>query len=225
MSESPMTNGLDWSQVDDVLLDMDGTLLDRHFDNFFFEEELPLRYAAKHGLGLSEGRERLFALYRAVEGELDWTDLTYWSRTLDIDVVALTKEFDHMIVFLPDAEEFLHRLRTSGKGVHLVTNAHAAGVAIKAARTGIDRHVDRIVTASDVGYLKMRREYWPACRRVIGFDPIRTLYVDDDEACLDAAHAYGVRFVYHSSKSSSLLPPQPSSQYPSIESFRTFMTT
>ena len=40
----------DWSQIDDVLLDMDGTLLYRHFDNFFFEEELPPRYAALQSL-------------------------------------------------------------------------------------------------------------------------------------------------------------------------------
>ncbi len=32
-------NGFTWAGVDDVLLDMDGTLLDRHFDNFFFEDE------------------------------------------------------------------------------------------------------------------------------------------------------------------------------------------
>jgi 5'-nucleotidase len=34
---------LNWNEIDEVLLDMDGTLLDRHFDNFFFEEELPRR--------------------------------------------------------------------------------------------------------------------------------------------------------------------------------------
>ena len=48
-SEAPHQS-VDWSRIDDVLLDMDGTLLDRHFDNFFFEEELPRRYAVKHGL-------------------------------------------------------------------------------------------------------------------------------------------------------------------------------
>ncbi|MBH0176375.1 MAG: haloacid dehalogenase, partial [Nitrospira sp.] len=42
--------GFSWDQIDDVLLDMDGTLLDRHFDNFFFEEELPRRYAILQGL-------------------------------------------------------------------------------------------------------------------------------------------------------------------------------
>ena len=34
----------DWDHVDDVLLDMDGTLLDRNFDNVLFEEALPRRY-------------------------------------------------------------------------------------------------------------------------------------------------------------------------------------
>lgn len=211
-------NGLDWNAIDDVLLDMDGTLLDRHFDNVFFEEELPRRYAAKHGLAFTEARDRLMAMYRAVEGELDWTDLHYWSRRLEIDVVALTREFAHLIRFLPDAEAFLRHLRERGKRVHLLTNAHQAGIEIKAARTGLDRHVDRIVNAFEVGYLKMRREYWPACRALLRFDPARALYVDDDEACLAAAQAFGVAHLFHRSKSSSQLPPQPSARYRSIES-------
>jgi 5'-nucleotidase len=211
-------DGCDWERVAHVLVDMDGTLLDRHFDNFFFEEELPRRYAKKHRLSAEDARERLFRLYRAVEGELQWTDLHYWSRTLDIDVVAMTKEFDHMIGFLPGAEEFLRDVRDRGTPVILVTNAHAAGVEIKVSRTGLDRLVDRIVNAFDVGYLKMRAEFWPACRRLIGFEPAATLYIDDDEACLEAARRYGIGFIYHSAKSSSQLPPQPSSRYPSIES-------
>ncbi|MBD0306079.1 MAG: HAD hydrolase-like protein [Nitrospiraceae bacterium] len=220
MNQLSQTNGLNWQRVDDVLLDMDGTLLDRRFDDFFFEEELPRRYAAKHGLELEAARERLFALYRSVEGELDWTDLNYWTRTLGIDVVAMTKEFDHMIDFLPDAEAFLCNLRMKRKRVHLVTNAHVDGVRIKVARTGLDRHVDGIVTAFDVGYLKMRMEYWPACRRLIGFDPARTLYIDDDEACVSAAHRFGIGHVYHRSKSNSQLPPRPSTRYPSIENLQ-----
>lgn len=213
-----------WSEVDDVLLDMDGTVLDRHFDNFFFEEELPRRYAKMHGLPFEDARDRLLALYRAVEGELDWTDLHYWTRTLDIDVVALTKEFDHLIEFLPDALDFLGHLRALGKRVHLVTNAHATGVEIKVARTGLDQHVDRIVTAFDVGFLKMRSEFWPDCQRLLGFDPARSLYVDDDEGCLAAADRHGIGHIYHRSKSSSRLPPQPSSRFRSIESFHAIMT-
>jgi 5'-nucleotidase len=222
MSERPLDT-LDWRDIDDVLLDMDGTLLDRHFDNFFFEEELPRRYAAKYGLEAAEAREKLFALYRLVEGELNWTDLYYWTKTLDIDIIAITKEFDHMIGFLPYAEEFLRHLNTKGKRVYLVTNAHMAGVAIKVAKTGLDRHVHRILDAFEVGYLKMRSEYWPICQRLIGFEPKRTLYLDDDESCLNAAQAYGIGHIFHSAKSSSQLPPQRSERYRSIESLAAFI--
>ncbi|HSF69952.1 MAG TPA: HAD family hydrolase [Nitrospira sp.] len=212
-------DGFSWDRIDDVLLDMDGTLLDRDFDNFFFEEALPRRYAALHGLPFEEARDRLMTMYRSVEGELAWTDLHYWSRRVGIDVVAMHRELDHMIRFLPGAEEFLRFLKQIGKRVTIVTNAHEAGVSVKAARTGLDRHVDRILDAFEVGYLKMRSEYWPNCQRLVGFNPARSLYMDDDEGCLIAARRFGVAYLVHSARSSSQLPPAPLDQFVSVSSF------
>jgi putative hydrolase of the HAD superfamily len=208
---------LDWNEIDDVLLDMDGTLLDRHFDNFFFEEELPRRYAEKQGLGFQESRVRLMSMYRSVEEELAWTDLHYWTGRVGIDVVAMHRELDHMIGFLPGAEQFLSALKDRRKRVIILTNAHRAGVEIKTARTGLDRLVDRIVDAFEVGYLKMRPDYWPVCRKLVGFNPERALYIDDDESCLAAASRFGVAYVVHSAKSSSQLPPAFSETFPSVE--------
>jgi len=213
----------DWSHIDDVLLDMDGTLLDRHFDNFFFEEELPRRYATLHGLSCEEARNRLMAMYRSVEGELAWTDLNYWTKQVGIDVVAMHKELDHMIGFLSGAEEFLRYLRKLGKRVTIVTNAHEAGVSVKVAKTGLDRYVDRIVDAFEIGYLKMRPEYWPNCQRLLSFDPTRSLFMDDDEGCLMAAKEFGVAYLVHSAKSSSHLPPTPLPKYFSVTGFAPLM--
>jgi len=159
------------------------------------------------------------AMYRSVEGELAWTDLHYWSKRVGIDVVAMTKELDHMIGFLGGAEEFLHHLRQLGKRVTIVTNAHESGVAIKVAKTGLDQYVDRIVNACEVGYLKMRPEYWPNCAQLLGFDPTRSLYMDDDEGCLIAAKQFGVAHLIHSAKSSSQLPPAPLAQFISVTGF------
>jgi GMP/IMP 5'-nucleotidase len=212
-----------WDQIDDVLLDMDGTLLDRHFDNFFFEEELPRRYAVLQGLSFEESRERLMAMYRSVEGELAWTDLHYWTDRVGIDVVAMHKELNHMIGFLPGAEEFLRQLRQRGKRVTVITNAHQTGVAVKAAKTGLDQHVDRIVDAFEVGYLKMRSEYWPSCQQLVGFEPRRSLYVDDDESCLDAAKRFGIVEIIHSAKSSSQLAPAFSTSFASVEELSLLM--
>lgn len=213
------SNGFSWDRIDDVLLDMDGTLLDRHFDNVFFEEELPRRYAGKHRLTFEDARARLMDMYRAVEGELTWTDLHYWTEQVGLDVVAMHRELDHLIGFLPGATDFLAYLRRQGKRVTIVTNAHASGVAVKVAKTGLDRHVDRIVDAFQVGYLKMRPEYWPICQRLVGFDPRRSLYIDDDEGCLTAAQGFGIAQIFHRSTSSSQLPPQPSLIFRSLEHF------
>jgi GMP/IMP 5'-nucleotidase len=214
---------LNWNEIDDVLLDMDGTLLDRHFDNLFFEDELPRRYAALQGMTFEAARDLLMAMYRSVEGELAWTDLHYWTNRIGIDVVVMTKELDHLIAFLPGAEEFLRNLRRMGKRVTIVTNAHESGVAIKTARTGVDRYVDRVVNAFEVGYLKMRPEYWPNCQRLVGFEPKRSLYIDDDEGCLVAAKGFGVAHLLHSAKSSSELAPAYSSNFTSIEHFSVLM--
>ncbi|MEE8239810.1 MAG: HAD family hydrolase [Nitrospirales bacterium] len=217
-------NGFDWDQVDDVLLDMDGTLLDRHFDNYFFEEGLPRRYAEQQGLAFEEAKAQLLTMYRSVEGELRWADLTYWTDALGVDVVGLTRELDDLITFLPGAVEFLRVLRERGKRVVIVTNAHSAGIRIKIAKTGLDQHVDRILHAFEVGCLKMRPAFWPACQRLLGFASSRTLYIDDDESCLEAAQQYGIAHIYHSAKSSSQLPPEPSSRFPSVENL-TDLTT
>jgi len=208
---------LSWSDIDDVLLDMDGTLLDRHFDNFFFEEELPRRYALAENMPFDESRNRLMAMYRSVEDELAWTDLHYWTQRVGIDVVEMHRELDHMIGFLPGATGFLSALKDRKKRVTILTNAHRAGVAIKTAKTGLDLHVDRIVDAFEVGYLKMRLEYWPACQRLVGFDPNRSIYIDDDERCLAAAKRFGVAHLIHSAKSSTRLPPEFSTLFPSVE--------
>lgn len=209
---------INWNDVDDVLLDMDGTLLDRHFDNVFFEVELPRRYALREGLSFEESRNRLMAMYRSVEGELAWTDLDYWTQRVGIDIVAMHKELDHMIDYLPEAIFFLSTLKELNKRVTVLTNAHRAGVLIKTAKTGLDRRVNRIVDAFEVGYLKMRPEYWPICQQLVGFLPERSVYVDDDESCLSAAKQFGIVQVIHSAKSSSGLPADFSSTFPSVES-------
>ena len=48
-----------WYNIDTVLLDLDGTLLDLHFDNYFWLQHLPLRYAEAHGVSLEQAKQVL----------------------------------------------------------------------------------------------------------------------------------------------------------------------
>ena len=209
--------------IETVLLDMDGTLLDRAFDDHFYLEVLPERYAAIRGMTVDEARDRLVPLYRAVEGQLHWTDLDYWTKTLELDVPAIKDSMRHRIAPHPDSLEFLGFLRGRRLPVYLVTNAHPKTLAIKMEKTGLDVHLDRMVTAFDVGCLKSNVDYWVKAEAILGFDPATTLYVDDDETALVSAESHGIRHLVYRSKSSSALPPQASAKFRSIESFHALM--
>jgi GMP/IMP 5'-nucleotidase len=214
---------MDWNGIDTILLDLDGTLLDRAFDDHFYFEVLPGRYAEANGLSLDIARERLVGLYRAVEGELDWTDLDYWSRTLGLDVAAIKASARHGIRLHPDTLAFLTFLRDRKVPAHLVTNAHPKSLAIKMAMTGLEPYFKQIVTAFDVGCLKLKPDYWVRSQLLLGFDPASTLYIDDDEAALASADTYGIKHLYLRSTPSSALPSQPSAVYPSIPDFHALM--
>ena len=183
---------IDWSRVDTVFLDMDGTLLDLHFDNHFWQEHVPARYAERHGLPPTEARRRLVDVYRAKAGTLDWYCVDFWTRELQLDIARLKEEVAHLIAVHPDVPRFLQALRSAGKGVALVTNAHRKSLSLKMARTGLAAHFDLLITAHEVGLPKEEPAFWPALRAVLPYDPARTLLIDDSLPVLRSARQAGI---------------------------------
>ena len=122
---------INWDDIDAVFLDMDGTLLDLHFDNFFWLEYLPKAYAAKEGKTVEQVKPYLMMLMKKAEGTLDWYCLDYWTRLLEIDIVPLKREIDHLIEMRPLASDFLDALHASDKSVYLMTNAHHDAIELK----------------------------------------------------------------------------------------------
>jgi putative hydrolase of the HAD superfamily len=202
---------------------MDGTLLDRHFDDHFWLEHVPKRYAAKHHLPLDSVKEKLVALYRSQENTLNWTDLDYWSEQLGLDIPLLKEEVDHLIAVHPDVVEFLLFLRTTGKKIHLVTNAHSKTLALKMRKTRLGPYFDSIVSAHDLGLPKEDVAFWGELRKRIPFDPSRTMLGEDSEKNLGTAAAYGIAHLIFISGSSSALEPKPSEKFLSVHTFRELM--
>ena len=182
----------DWTRIDTVLLDMDGTLLDLHFDNFFWLEYVPRRYAESRAMPLDDARSALHARYRDIQGTLQWYCVDHWSRELGLDIALLKEEVEHLISVHPNVVEFLDLLDAVGKRRILVTNAHQKSLQLKMRRTRLGDRLDHVVCAHDLGLPKEDVAFWPKLQQRHAFDPARTLFVDDSLPVLRSAHGYGI---------------------------------
>ena len=191
---------VNWQRIDTVLLDMDGTLLDLYFDNYFWREHVPLRYAEKHALSIDDAKRTLFPKFRNKEGTMDWYCVDYWSRTLELDIAELKAEIDHLIAIHPFVIKFLDKLRGMNKQVALVTNAHQKSLMLKLDRTALHNHIETIICAHDFGMPKENPEFWAKLQDRIYFDSQQTLLIDDSLSVLRSAKTYGIAnllAVYH----------------------------
>ena len=212
---------VDWNRIDTILLDMDGTLLDLHFDSHFWLDHLPRRYAEIRGLPEAEAREALHGTIKHLEGRLEWYCLDHWRDLLDMDIVALKREVAHLIAVHPHVTEFLDAARLDGKQVWLVTNAHYDSLELKMERTGLGGHFDRLICSHEFRRPKEDRGFWGALRRRYPFTPERTLFVDDNIHVLDSAREYGIRHCLAVRHPGTGRPRKDDvGDYPAIEDFR-----
>lgn len=210
-------------EVEFVLLDMDGTLLDLYFDDYFWGHLVPEKYAERHNMTFGSAKEYLFKTYKSQERTLNWCDIDYWSRELKLDIPALKEQIKHLIEVHPHVIDFLKMLRKNRKKVFLVTNAHYKTVDLKFKKTQIGRYFDSVLCSFDVGYPKEYIEFWQRAEGVLGFKKERTLFIDDTEEVLRVARDYGIKYLLLKAVANSRIEPKRSTEFPIIHDFRELM--
>jgi len=214
---------LPWNAIDTVLLDMDGTLLDLHFDNHFWLKHLPQRYAEHHGVSLALAEAELLPLFREHAGTLNWYCTDFWSRELKLSIRDLKREVAHLIALRPDADSFIQAIRAAGKQVLLITNAHRDSLSLKLERIELAPYFDRLISSHDYGYPKEDQQFWHALRQDCPFDPARSLFIDDSLPILRSAARFGVAQLLAVRQPDSQAGPKDTEEFAAVEDYRALL--
>ena len=214
-----MIASLPWSEIDTVLLDMDGTLLDLHFDNHFWLEVLPQRYAELHGISRTMAVMELAPLFNEHEGKLTWYCLDFWTRELELPIREMKREIADLIALRPAADEFLAALRDAGKRVVLITNAHRDSLSLKLERIELAPWFDRLISSHDYGFPKEQAQFWHSLKTDLDFDPRSALFIDDSLPVLRSARAYGIAHLLAISEPDSRRGRKNTEEFTAIDSY------
>jgi len=209
----------DWQEIDTVLLDMDGTLLDLHFDNYFWLEHVPSKYAEHHGLSEEEALAELNKSFVGLRGTLNWYCLDHWSDLTGLPIAELKRDVQDKIGFRPHVEDFLDTMKRLGKRTVIVTNAHRDSVELKMERTGLDKLVDHVISSHDYKEPKESQAFWDHLQREEPFDKDRSLLIDDSQAVLESAEKWGIRWLLTIFHPDSQKAPNTESRFPGIHHF------
>lgn len=186
----------DWSAIDTILLDMDGTILDLAYDNWFWQEHIPEQVARARGVELPTIRDALQAQFDAAFGSLNWYCLDHWTRTLELDIATHKQASRHRVRPLDGALPAIERARARGHAVWLVTNAHPLTLQIKLEQTGIAALFDALVSSHELDAPKEHAVFWERLQARLPHDPKRSLFVDDSLRVREAARRAGYPHVW-----------------------------
>lgn len=202
-----------------ILLDMDGTLLDKYFDDYFWEHLVPEKYAERHNITFGKAKKELLSRYKKHEGTLNWTDIDFWSRELNLDIPALKEQIKHLIEVHPHVEDFLKVLKRHKKKVYMVTNAHYKVLDIKLKKTEIGKYFDKCITSFEIGYPKEMIEFWQKTEKILGFDKENTLFIDDTVEILKTASSFGIKYTLLKTRANSKRHSIHTGDFPVLQDF------
>lgn len=210
---------IDWRTIDTVLLDMDGTLLDLHYDNYFWSEFLPRKVSERDGISLQAAKDSVIPTLRETSGTLPFYCIDHWSRVFDLDIFALKRQVAHKIAVRAGVHTFLRYLKESDKRVILATNAHRATIDLKLDRTSLRDFFDAISSSHDYGFEKESPQFWLALADEHDIDLGKSLFIDDNVHVLETASASGVARVIGVRTPDSRRPAVEHRRYPLTEDF------
>jgi len=169
-----------FKDIECLLIDMDGVILDNAYDNDFWQNQIPEVIADSKGIGFDDAKRLAIQIFNYKKNTKDWYDVDYWSNMLDIDIEAQKrseKSFSRISLY-DGVIDTLSVLKNKTKMI-LITNAHRKTLNIKLEKYNLTPYFDEMVCAHELNYVKEDIQLWYMLRSKYRLDYEKTLLVED----------------------------------------------
>ena len=180
------------TNASDILLDIDGVILDQSFDNIFWQELIPLKLSTSKNISLEAAKLEIKTTASKIYGTLPWYELEFWENRYDIDFLSVAAEHSSKINFLPNAEQTLNQLSSLDKRIILLTNCDPRLLNIKASSVPFMQYVDGCISSVELGVVKEHQGFWSKAFRYFNINPKFSLFADDNLYVVNAAVKAGI---------------------------------
>ena len=212
-------NLVDWNKVETVLLDMDGTLLDDHYERIFWQKLIPESYAKNHDITPEDAKREIASIYGKHKGTHKWGDINFWEQELGIKLWDLRFQIKHLLKLHPHTMSFLKFLKRADKGIFLVTAAPLNDVNYKFEHTKLTNYFDGIYNQINMGVSKYNKEFWKILEDSINFKKDKSLLAEDNIDVLKTAKTYGIKWLVLKGKYNSRKPANSSDDFITVNHF------
>jgi len=169
-----------FKDIECLLIDMDGVILDNAYDNDFWQNQIPEVIADNKGIAFDDAKRLAIQIFNYKKNTKDWYDVDYWSNMLDIDIEAQKrseKSFSRISLY-DGVIDTLSVLKNKTKMI-LITNAHRKTLNIKLEKYNLTPYFDEMVCAHELHYVKEDIQLWYMLRSKYRLDYEKTLLVED----------------------------------------------
>ncbi len=179
--------------IECLLVDMDGVILDNTYDNNFWQNQIPNVLSKKRNISFNDAKRLAIQIFNFKKNTKDWYDLDYWSNMLDIDIEA-EKRSDESLSKIKLYDHVTNTLTTLKKSIKLIliTNAHRKTLNIKLGKYDISPYFDEMICAHELHYVKEDIQLWYMLKSKFKLNFEKTILVEDTINNINVALSAGV---------------------------------
>ena len=169
-----------FKDIECLLIDMDGVILDNAYDNDFWQNQIPEVIADSKGIAFDDAKRLAIQIFNYKKNTKDWYDVDYWSNMLNIDIEAekrSEKSFSRISLY-DGVIDTLNALKNK-INIILITNAHRKTLNIKLEKYNLTPYFDDMVCAHELHYVKEDIQLWCMLRSKYKLDYEKTVLVED----------------------------------------------